>query len=82
MTFQSRLDEVIKPECLGNLTHTRWRGYRTASRAEDAPFRFLDGEMLERFLDLDETRQEVVCEGLGPSVENMRDIVEELKRMH
>jgi DNA damage-binding protein 1 len=48
----------------------------------DAPYRFVDGEMIERFLDLDESRQEEVCNGLGPSVETMRNLVEELKRMH
>jgi DNA damage-binding protein 1 len=26
--------------------------------------------------------QEEICKGLGPSVEDMRNMVEELKRMH
>lgn len=60
----------------------RWRGFRNAKRSEDTPFRFVDGELIERFLDLDEVRQEAVIEGLGPSVEAMRNMVEELRRMH
>jgi DNA damage-binding protein 1 len=82
MTFQSNLEKAIQPECLGELEFTKWRAFRNAQRWSDGPFRFIDGEMLERFLDLDEVKQELVCEGLGPSVENMRDLVEELKRMH
>jgi DNA damage-binding protein 1 len=82
MTFQDRLQPFIQPECLGRLEFAKWRAFRNAVRASEAPFRFVDGEMLERFLDLDEIRQEEVCEGLGPSVEYMRNLVEELKRMH
>lgn len=42
----------------------------------------MDGELVERFLDLDEGKQALVCEGLGPSVEVMRDLLEELRRLH
>ncbi|GKT93418.1 hypothetical protein Ct61P_11268 [Colletotrichum tofieldiae] len=59
-----------------------WRGFRNAKRAAEGPFRFVDGELIERFLDLDETKQEAVIQGLGPTVESMRNLVEELKRMH
>lgn len=59
-----------------------WRGFRNAKRSADGPFRFVDGELIERFLDLDAGRQEAVVQGLGPTVERMRDLVEELKRMH
>ena len=82
MGFQSRLGDFIKPWCLGELEHKPWRAYRTARRSSEEPFRFLDGELLERFLDLDDLRQEEVCVGLGPGVEYMRNMVEEMKRMH
>jgi DNA damage-binding protein 1 len=42
----------------------------------------VDGELIERFLDLDEEDQRAVCEGLGPGVEDVRGVVEELKRLH
>jgi hypothetical protein len=41
----------------------------------------VDGELIERFLDVDEQTQEDICEGLGPSVEDVRNLVEELKRV-
>ncbi len=70
------------PDCVGPQGHASWRTSTTASAPGEGPFRFLDGELLERFLDLDEVRQESLCEGLGGSVEFMRNLVEELKRMH
>jgi DNA damage-binding protein 1 len=48
----------------------------------DAPYRFVDGELIERFLDLADHVQEEICRGLGPSVEDLRNLVEELKRLH
>lgn len=80
ITFQANLARCI--ETTGNLSFDQWRSFRSQLRESEGPFRFLDGEMLERFLDLTESTQEIVCEGLGPSVEEMRNIVEELRRLH
>lgn len=67
---------------LGDVKFEEWRAYRTDVRDNDGPYRFIDGELLERFLDMSEEMQAEVCEGLGPSIENMRNIVEELRRLH
>ncbi|EOO01065.1 putative dna damage-binding protein 1 protein [Phaeoacremonium minimum UCRPA7] len=80
MRFQAKLTTMVKTP--GNIDFKSYRAFRNAEREGDGPFRFLDGELLERFLDVDEEIQEEICRGLGPSVENMRNIVEELKRMH
>ncbi|KAH6685866.1 mono-functional DNA-alkylating methyl methanesulfonate N-term-domain-containing protein [Plectosphaerella plurivora] len=85
LPLQERIAEVIR--FLGQsgdagTTFAAWRGFKNAKRAEAGPFRFVDGELIERFLDLDEMRQESVVEGLGPSVEDVKNIVEELRRMH
>ncbi|KAM4060464.1 mono-functional DNA-alkylating methyl methanesulfonate N-term domain-containing protein [Hirsutella rhossiliensis] len=80
MTFQARLQEYIYAP--GNIHFDVWRAFRNQAREGDGPYRFVDGEMVERFLDLDEAKQELVCEGLGPSVEDMRNMIEELRRMH
>ncbi|PFH60375.1 hypothetical protein XA68_11077 [Ophiocordyceps unilateralis] len=80
LTFQSRLKEYIYAP--GNIDFDVWRAFRNQGREGEGPYRFIDGEMIERFLDLDEGKQELVCEGLGPSVEDMRNVVEELRRMH
>ncbi|TQN67651.1 DNA damage-binding protein 1 [Colletotrichum shisoi] len=88
LQFQERLADVVKTlgqaggDSTSGLSFMAWRGFRNAKRAADGPFRFVDGELIERFLDLDEAKQEAVVQGLGPTVENMRNLVEELKRMH
>ncbi|KAI1656779.1 mono-functional DNA-alkylating methyl methanesulfonate N-term-domain-containing protein [Daldinia decipiens] len=78
--FQNRLAEVV--ETTGNILFSRYRSFRNEERESEGPFRFIDGEFLERFLDIDEKMQEEVCAGLGPDVEAMRNLVEELKRIH
>lgn len=81
INFQTRVSQHLTTP--GNLPFDKWRAYRTEAREEEGgPYRFLDGDILERFLDMNEAKQESVCQGLGTSVERMRNIVEELKRMH
>ncbi|RYP79924.1 hypothetical protein DL770_006463 [Monosporascus sp. CRB-9-2] len=76
--FQTRLADVV--ETTGNILFSQYRSLRNEERESDGPFRFVDGELLERFLDVDEERQREIVEGLGPDVEAMRNLVEELKR--
>ncbi|RYP60331.1 hypothetical protein DL769_008163 [Monosporascus sp. CRB-8-3] len=78
--FQTRLADVV--ETTGNILFSQYRSFRNEERESDGPFRFVDGELLERFLDVDEERQREIVEGLGPDVEAMRNLVEELKRLH
>ncbi|KAK2605824.1 hypothetical protein QQS21_003778 [Conoideocrella luteorostrata] len=80
LTLQTRLQDYIYAP--GNISFDLWRAFRNQSRDADSPFRFIDGEMIERFLDLNERDQELVCDGLGPSVEDVRNMIEELRRMH
>ncbi|KAI2622197.1 mono-functional DNA-alkylating methyl methanesulfonate N-term-domain-containing protein [Hypomontagnella submonticulosa] len=80
MRFQNKLAEAV--ETTGNILFSRYRSFRNEERESDGPFRFIDGEFLERFLDIDEKTQAEICAGLGPDVEDMRNLVEELKRIH
>jgi DNA damage-binding protein 1 len=80
LRFQNKLADVIKTA--GGIDFRTYRAFRNAEREGEGPYRFVDGELLERFLDVDEATQEAVCQGLGPTVEDMRNLVEELRRMH
>ncbi|KAK3935797.1 DNA damage-binding protein 1 [Diplogelasinospora grovesii] len=80
LRFQANLANYI--QTAGNIDFKTYRAFRNAEREGDGPYRFLDGELLERFLDVDEETQKEICQGLGPSVEDMRNAVEELRRMH
>jgi DNA damage-binding protein 1 len=65
---------------LGGLDFNTYRSFKNTERETIEPFRFVDGELIERFLDVDEEVQKEICKGLGPSVEDVRNLVEELKR--
>lgn len=80
MRLQAKLDATVTG--FGKTTFASYRGFRNQEREADEPNRFIDGEMLERFLDLDEETQKEVAQGLGPSVEDLRNSIEELKRLH
>jgi len=67
---------------LGDLDFATYRGFNSTARRAAEPFRFVDGELIERFLDFDEEEQKEIVRGLGPSVEDVRNLVEELKRLH
>lgn len=68
----------------GDVPFARFRGFRTGVRdmGEEGPTRFVDGELIERFLDMQDGLQAEVCKELGAEVEEMRGIVEGLRRIH
>jgi DNA damage-binding protein 1 len=79
LRLQQRLAEHV--DTPGNIPFATYRSFRIAERETEEPYRFVDGELVERFLDLDEERQNAVCKGLA-KVEEVRDLVEGLRRMH
>ena len=80
MNLQARMSTII--QTLGNMDFNTYRSFKSSERETAEPFRFVDGELIERFLDVGEDVQEEICKGLGPSVEDIRNMVEELKRLH
>jgi len=67
---------------LGDIDFATYRSFKSTTRETAEPFRFVDGELIERFLDVEEDVQVEICKGLGPGVEDVRNLVEELKRIH
>ena len=86
MKFQTNLAHRIKG--VGDLEFDRYRAFCAKGRTPEEPFRFVDGDLVEKFLDLDPETQDLVIKGrkesdqLDHSVEQMKDIVEALKRLH
>lgn len=82
MRLQAKLAEMVSSP--GAVEFNKFRGFRSAVRdmGEEGPMRFVDGELVEAFLDLDAEAQERVVEGLGIGVEEVRGVVEGLKRIH
>jgi DNA damage-binding protein 1 len=80
MRLQDRMSTAVRT--LGDLEFATYRAFKTEADEHDAPFRCVDGELVERFLDLDDALQDELCRGLGPAVEDVRNMIEELKRLH
>lgn len=60
----------------------KFRAFKNAVREEEEPMRFVDGELVERFLDVSEEVQRKAIEGLGVELEEVRGLVEGLRRLH
>ncbi|MCJ1249851.1 hypothetical protein MMC30_007077 [Trapelia coarctata] len=83
MRLQATLAGYVKSA--GNVPFNKYRAFRNEVRGAEEPFRFVDGELVEGFLDLDEGVQERVVGGLGVvvegGVERVRGLVEGLRRL-
>lgn len=67
----------------GNVPFNTYRAFKNSVREAEEPFRFVDGELIEKFLDCPGTMQEGICEKVGMvDVEEMRAMVESLRRIH
>lgn len=87
MKLQANMAKIVK--CVGDLDFNRFRAYCTPSRNSEEPFRFVDGDFIERFLELPEEDAEKVVSGVGKKVnalrigiDEVRSLVENLKRLH
>ncbi|KAF8456915.1 damage-specific DNA binding complex, subunit DDB1 [Terfezia claveryi] len=90
MKLQANLARVLKG--VGDLDFNRFRAFSSPERTGDEPFRFVDGDFVERFLELgEEAMREVVrpkdvteAEWLGDGwgVEEVRGLLENLRRLH
>ncbi|XP_059156437.1 DNA damage-binding protein 1-like [Physella acuta] len=87
LEVQNRLSKVIKS--VGKIEHSFWRSYFTEQK-RDTCMGFIDGDLLESFLDLSRDKMQEVVHGLQmegdskreASVEDLVKIIEELTRIH
>lgn len=73
--------QVVKG--VGGLDHATWRAFRDERRSEGVR-NFIDGDLIEGFLDLAPAQAAAVVAAMGPghSVEDVTRRVEELARLH
>jgi DNA damage-binding protein 1 len=86
---QNRLTKVVKS--VGKIDHEFWRSFSTERKTEP-PNGFIDGDLIESFLDLKRDAMKIVCDGLmiddgsgmkkEASVDDLIKIIEELTRIH
>ncbi|XP_024396613.1 DNA damage-binding protein 1a [Physcomitrium patens] len=77
--LQQALVKVIKG--VGGLSHEQWRSFSNERKTVDAR-NFLDGDLIESFLDLSRNKMEEIATSLEVSVEELHKAVEELTRLH
>ncbi|KAL9404002.1 hypothetical protein Peur_000974 [Populus x canadensis] len=77
--LQSNLRKVIKG--VGGLSHEQWRSFNNEKKTVDAK-NFLDGDLIESFLDLSRSRMDEISNAMEISVEELCKRVEELTRLH
>ena len=86
MRLQAGLAPLV--QSLGNVPFNAYRAFKNQVREAEEPYRFVDGELIEAFLDLKIALQDEIVEGLGEvgktigGVEGLRELVEGLRRLH
>jgi len=89
------LNDVVKG--IGGFRHGEWRAFATEAAGPSSGFGttalgaggaaasargYIDGDLIERYLDLDRNKAAVVAEAVDLSVEDLTKRVEELARLH
>lgn len=77
--LQGCLNKVIKG--VGGLIHEQWRSFNNEKKTSDAR-NFVDGDLIESFLDLSRVKMDEVSKVMDVSVEELCKRVEELTRLH
>lgn len=68
-------------ESLGRIPFNMYRAFRSSVREGEEPFRFVDGEFIERFLSCSDELQAKITKGLGVELDDVRAMVEGLRRL-
>lgn len=77
--LQTSLRKVIKG--VGGLSHEQWRSFNNEKKTAEAR-NFLDGDLIESFLDLSRSKMEEISKAMDVQVEELCKRVEELTRLH
>ena len=87
--IQNRMAKVIKP--VGKIEHSFWRSFATERKVEPCEG-FIDGDLIESFLDLSTDKMKEVSNGLQldddtgikreATVEDIIKLIEDLTRIH
>lgn len=86
MKLQSNIAHRIRG--MGEADWQTYRAFRSDVRQAEEPYRFVDGELIEKFLEMSEAEQTLAVEGdtsmdrLGMEAEDVRALVEGLRRLH
>lgn len=77
--IQSSLSRVVNS--VGHIDHREWRAFQGNKHSQPA-MGFIDGDLVETFLDLKRAQMQKVAEDCNCSVEDLVKLIEELSRLH
>lgn len=78
-TIQESLAKVVKS--VGKIEHKKWREF-LGNKTTQPAVGFIDGDLVETFLDLSRDKMEEVSKDVDISVEDLVKMIEELSRLH
>ena len=81
--FFARLEEQLERAIhgVGNLSHKEWRAFHNERRTDDA-MGFIDGDVIEAYVDLPLDKQEQIAAALGLRHAEVLKRVEDVSRIH
>ena len=77
--MQANLARVIKG--VGGFSHSEWRTFNHERKASDASG-FIDGDLIEGYLELSADQKLRVVNGLDVTVDHLTSTILELRRLH
>lgn len=82
--FLEKLQTILRKviEGVGGLSHEQWRSSSKEMRTTVEARSFLDGDLIESFLDLRRSKMEEISKGMDVHVEELCKRVVELTRLH
>ena len=80
MRLQQNLASFV--DSPGHVLFNKYRAFKNQVREAEEPMRFVDGELIEKFLDCSPDLQEKVVQGLDADLEEVKSMVEQLRRLH
>ena len=86
MRLQSNMAALVRSP--GDVPFNSYRAFKNSVREAEEPFRFVDGELIEQFLNCNEDMQVEMCKGLrvgkgaDTDLEEIKTLVEGLRRLH
>ena len=86
MRLQSNMAALVRSP--GDVPFNSYRAFKNSVREAEEPFRFVDGELIEQFLNCNGDLQVEMCKGLRvgkggeADLEEIKTLVEGLRRLH
>lgn len=78
-TIQNCLCRVVKS--VGSIDHKEWRAFQ-GNKSTQPAMGFIDGDLVETFLDLKLDQMEYVAQAVNVPVDDLVKMIEELSRLH